>query len=148
MNSTNLLCDLIARAEQYLKENRYMPSTIEKYRHTWNLLYKECSKKGIKEFDPDLCLSILKQEYLISEADKISNSHRSILRRLKVLKELSIKNDVARCYQKKYMIIPPPFASAIGLYSAYCKEKRLATRTILGKRIHSREYNRRWKSFL
>lgn len=142
MDSTVLLNDLITQAEQCLTENGYTVASINKYRSTWNLLKKECSKEGIKEFDLERCLTVAKVRYSIPDSGRLSDFHRSVIRHIKVLDDISSKGYISRCHQRKTLYIPDRFLSTMNMYTSYCQDKGLSKRTIIGKCIQMSHFFR------
>lgn len=88
-NQNITLTELITRATEHLCSLNYSKGTISQYQNTWNLLKKYARGKGVSIFSLEVGMQFLSDHYNIGQNTKLPHFHISLVRRIKVLAQLS-----------------------------------------------------------
>lgn len=132
------LLELVTKATQTLKEQRFCDEFIQKYSAVWRKLLVFAQKHRIEEFSWDLARAFLREEYSIDiEGEDVyalenRKLHYTTVRPL--LYVLLLQNDVGWIRtQNLNAISVEAFAEVINRFISSCMEKRFKQSTIDGK---------------
>lgn len=136
MSTTTIsLVDLINKAEEYLRNNNYAENTINRYKATWNKLYKFSFEGDRLSYVYEASRFVLMKAYRITNNQTLTSSQRFHMRCLRLLDEISCDNDIKRCYHKKGVEVTSEFSHVLEHYIRFVNTQGLSPKTVITKRI-------------
>ncbi len=139
-NKEITLTELISRATEYLYSLNYAKGTISHYCHTWNHLKKYATSKGVSTFTLELGMQFLSDHYSVDPNARLSCSHVSLVRRIKVLEEFKNTSKFCLCHQKNSKKVPEQFVRIFKSYLKLQSDLHFSCETVQLKSIKVRDF--------
>ena len=115
------LKELLNRAEEILKEEKYSKETIMDYKYVWNKFYNICELCGIEYFDLELAKRFLEKYYHVDIKNGKGRAYTRRMRSIYLLDSVDKGKPIKIFRPKIEKIIPEEFKDIFYEYDNYLR---------------------------